>query len=202
MTTETKSLHYQKSSAASKCDSASLCCQDNKLMLLVSSKHTQVWKCAVSVTPDKRDFTCWSLYAVGVNLNSQDQEKCAGIHFMLLVQLGKQAEIISVTPVVWMVKFIDSRNPAEAQFRVAWSDTRAVRSVQTDVRINSSKRCFFLSERTFWRSSMRSVLPSVRTTPPCGAFEMLSSNHPGVLKLYIMIHCNLFSPATKDKQLP
>ncbi len=119
-------------------------------LCLSCPRNTQVWKCAVSVTPDKRDFTCWYLYAVGVNLNSQDQEKCAGIHFMLLVQLGKQAEIISVAPVVWMVKFIDSRNPAEAQFRVAWRDTRAVRCVQTDVRINSSKRCFFLSERTFY----------------------------------------------------
>lgn len=170
----------------------------------MSSKHTQVWKCAGSGTPDKRDFTCWSLYAVGVNLNRQDQEKCAGIHFMLLVQLGKQAEIISVAPVVWMVKFIDSRNPAEAQFRVAWSDTGAVRAVQTDVRINSSKRCFFLSASALSSAPVCVVCFKVCERRPHAGLSRswARSNHPAVLRLYIMIHRNLFSPATKDKQLP
>lgn len=70
--------------------------------------------------------------------------------------------------VVDRLPVIDSRNPAVAQLRVAWSDTGAVQSDQTDVRINSWKGCFFLPERTFWRLSMRSALESVRTTPPRG----------------------------------
>lgn len=43
-------------------------------------------------------FTCWSLYAFGVDLNGQEQQKSTGVHCVVLVQFGISAEIISVTP--------------------------------------------------------------------------------------------------------
>lgn len=91
---------------------------------------------------------------------------------------------------------------SSVQSRVKWYEGSAICS---NWRQDKQFQAMFLSLRAHFLAlslQMRGVLQSVRTTPPCGPFEKSPFNDPGVLRLYIMIHRNLFSLATKDKQLP
>ena len=98
-------------------------------------------------------LTCWSLDAIGVDLNSQNQEKGAGVHRVaVLVHFKCAREIISFTPSGPGARVAEP-SPSTPPILTEWSfrDTEGDRAelvLQTDVRVNSSGKRF-LSQAHF-----------------------------------------------------
>lgn len=98
-------------------------------------------------------LTCWPLDAIGVDLNSQNQQKGAGVHReALLVHFKRAEEIISFSPWGPGAQVVEP-SPSIPPILSEWSfgDTerdRAELVLQTDVRVNSSGERF-LSQTHF-----------------------------------------------------
>lgn len=98
-------------------------------------------------------LTCWPLDAIGVDLNSQNQQKGAGVHHVVVLVHFKRAEgIISFTPSGPGAQIVEPSSSIPPLL-TDWSfrDTEGNRAelvLQTDVRVNSSEERF-LSEAHF-----------------------------------------------------
>lgn len=121
-------------------------------------------------------LTCWPLNAIGVDLNSQNQQKGAGVHRVaVLVHFKCAGEIISFTPSGPGAQEVEP-SPSTPPNLTEWSfrDTEGDRAepvLQTDVRVNSSGKRF-LSQAHF--PSQPPLLPPPETeesksrAPPSG----------------------------------
>lgn len=91
-----------------------------------------------------RSLTCWPLDAIGVDLNSQNQQKGAGVHrlaVLLHFQCAEEFHSVRSERAKWW-----SRAHPLPQFSLSGvSDTEGDRAelvLQTDVRVNSSGKRF------------------------------------------------------------